>query len=303
MWLEVQIFGFRALWSPYFMLFVIGLGILYFTITGPYRHRFTDADKPTIKQQLSFYSGLVLLYIVKGSPIDLLSHIMLSAHMIQMALFYFLFPIAVIKGIPTWIWKKVVNISVFKQIFKFLTNPLISLLLFSGLLAIYHVPAIFDFSKSSKIMHGSILILILFTAFLFWWPILTPLKEFDTVMPLLKIVYLVASAAIITLPCALIIFSENPIYTAYSAKGAWIQAMSLCVPGDVLAGLTPTITGPEMFSPLSTIYDQQLGGIFMMFIQQIVYGIVFGRIFFNWTKKNKQTIDPMPNEVPQDTQS
>lgn len=302
MWLEVQIFGFRALWSPYFMLFVIGLGILYFAITGPYRHRFTEADKPSIKQQLSFYSGLVLLYIVKGSPVDLLSHIMLSAHMIQMALFYFLFPIATIKGIPNWIWKKVINLPVFKHVFKFLTQPLISLLLFSVLLAIYHVPAIFDYSKSSKIAHAVILIVILFTAFLFWWPILSPLKETDTLMPLLKIAYLIASAAIITLPCALIIFSENPIFSAYSAEGAWIQAMSLCVPGDVLDGLESTITGPEMFSPLSTINDQQLGGIFMMFIQQIVYGIVFGRIYFNWSAKNKQTIDPLPSEVTQDIQ-
>src|SRR5699024_6592312 len=162
----------------------IGLGILYFAITVPYRHRFTDADKPSINQQLSFYSGLVLLYIVKGSPVDLLYHIILLAHMIQMALFYFLFLIAIFKGIPNWffnmlslhiiqielyfflfpiatireianwIWKNVINLPVFKHVFKFLTHPLISLLLFSVLLAIYHVPANFYYSKSSKIAHA-----------------------------------------------------------------------------------------------------------------------------------------------------
>lgn len=300
MWLEIQIFGFRALWSPYFMLFVIGLGILYFLITGPYRHRFTDNDKPTIKQQLSFYSGLVLLYIVKGSPIDLLSHIMLTAHMIQMALLYFVFPIAIIKGTPAWIWKKVVYAPVIRPIFKVLTKPVFSVLLFSALLSVYHVPVIFDFSKSSQFVHSSITIFILFAAFLLWWPILTPLKEFDTLMPLLKMAYLVVSAAIITLACALIIFAGQPLFKAYSAEGTWIQSMSLCVPSNVLDGLAPTISGPEMFSPLSTIHDQQLGGVIMKIIQEIVYGIVLGRIYFSWSSRNKQTIDPLPNEITQD---
>lgn len=279
------------------MVFVLSLGVLYFLITGPYRYKFTTASRPTAFQQFSFYSGLLLLYIIKGSPIDLLSHIMFSAHMIQMALFFFLFPITMIIGIPNWIWEKLIYQPILNPVFKFLTKPLISLLVFSSLLAIYHVPFIFDFSKSSKVAHALILIFILMTAFLFWWPVLAPIKETDTLMPLLKIVYLVGSAAIITIPCALIIFAQNPIYMAYSAEGSWLQAMSLCVPSDVLDGLAPTISGPEMFSPLSTVHDQQLGGIFMMFTQQIIYGIVFGRTFFKWSAENKRPVDPLPKEI------
>ncbi|HLS20166.1 MAG TPA: cytochrome c oxidase assembly factor CtaG [Bacillota bacterium] len=296
MWLNIQIFGFRALWSPYFIAFVLILAISYYLITGPYRHKFTDAGRPTAFQQFSFYSGLLLLYFVKGSPVDLLSHIMLSAHMIQTALLYFLFPITMIKGLPNWMWEKVVYLPKLNPLLNFFTKPLISLFLFSSILALYHVPFIFDFSKSSKIAHASILIFILITAFLFWWPILTPFKDQDKLMPLLKIVYLVASAAIITIPCALIIFAQKSLFMAYSAQGAWLQAMALCVPNDVLTGLAPQISGPEMFSPFSLIHDQQLGGIVMMFTQQIIYGITFGRIFFNWSKENRQTIDPLPED-------
>lgn len=300
MWLDIQVFGFRALWSPYFIVFVFFLAVLYYLITGPYRHKFTDDGRPTIFQQFSFYTGLILLYFIKGSPVDLLSHIMLSAHMIQTALLYFLFPITMIKGLPNWIWKKIVYMPRFKHIFNFFTKPLIALLLFSSILAIYHVPFIFDFSKSSKIAHGSIIFFILLTAFFFWWPILTPFKEQDKIMPLLKIVYLVGNAAMITLPCALIIFAQSPIFMAYSAEGAWLKAMALCVPSDVLAGLASQISGPEMFSPLSIIHDQQLGGIVMMFTQQIIYVATFGRIFFKWSKENRQTIDPLPSNIPQE---
>lgn len=293
MWLEIQIFGFRALWSPYFIVFILSLAVIYYLLTGPLRHKFTSEGPATLFQKFSFYSGLLLLYIVKGSPVDLLSHIMLSAHMLQMALLYFLFPIAIIKGLPDWLWRKVVFYPKFKGIFNFFTQPLIALFFFSSILAIYHVPFIFDFAKSSKLAHAFILVFILITAFFFWWPVLTPFKEQDKIMPLLKIIYLVVSAAIITIPCALIIFAKTPIYMAYSAEGAWLQAMALCVPADVLTGLAPSISGPEMFSPLSLLHDQQLGGIVMMFSQQIIYVATFGRIFFKWSADTRQEIDPL----------
>src|SRR5699024_1558675 len=116
MWLELQIFGFCALWSPYFMMFVVGLGVLYYLITLLYRHIFGRQDRPSVKQQFFFYIGLLVLYIVKGAPIDLMAHIMLTAHMIQMAIFYFVFPILIIYGLPSWIWKKIINLPVIGQV-------------------------------------------------------------------------------------------------------------------------------------------------------------------------------------------
>lgn len=294
MWLELQVFGFRALWSPYFLIYLLILGLLYFLITGPYHQKFGGDEKPTGKQQIFFYSALFLLYAVKGAPIDLLSHIMLTAHMIQMAIYYLIFPIFIIKGIPVWIWKKVVYAPVIKPIVKLLTKPLISLLLFNTLFSLYHIPAIFDFSKSSPIAHTSISLVILVAAFIVWWPILAPLKEFDTMKPLLKIGYIVANGVLITPACVLIIFSDVPLFAAYSQEGAWIQAMALCVPGDILEGLTFPISGPELFSPMSTLEDQQLGGIIMKIMQEIVYGILLGRVFFKWFNKESRSIDPLP---------
>lgn len=297
MWLELQIFGFRALWSPYYLLFIIALAVAYFLITGPLRNRFGGDDKPTEKQQIYFYTGLIMLYAVKGSPVDLLSHIMLTAHMIQMAVFYFIFPIFIYKGVPEWVWRKIVYAKGIKPIFHFFTKPLIALLLFNALFSIYHIPVIFDLSKSSLLLHSSISVILIITAFFMWWPIISPIKELDTLRPLLKMAYLVGSAAIITIACALLIFASNPVYSAYTSEGAWLQALSLCVPPDVLGGLQFALSGPEMFSPLSILEDQQLGGIIMKFIQEIVYGIVLGRIFFKWFSKKNMEIDPIPSSL------
>lgn len=295
MWLDLQIFGFRALWSPYFFIFVLTLALLYYLVTGPYRAKFGGDEQPSVKQQVSFYIGLLLLYAVKGAPIDLLSHIMLAAHMTQMAVYLLVFPILIIKGIPVWIWRKVVYTPIVKPVFKLFTNPIIAILTFNLLFSLYHMPAVFDFTKSSQITHSSISIILLFFAFAMWWVVLAPIKEMDKLNPLLKIGYMVANGALISPACALIIFASDPLFGAYSSEGAWMQAMSLCVPGNVLDGIASALSGPEMFSPMNIVEDQQLGGIIMQTIIQIIYGFLIGRIFFIWFNKNSRSVDPLPS--------
>lgn len=294
MWLNLQIFGGRALWSPYFLTYIILIGVAYYLITGPYREKFGGDKLPTRKQMIFFYSGLVILYIVKGSPVDLLSHIMLTFHMGQLAFYLLVFPIFMIKGIPEWLWRKVLNFKFMKPIVKLVTLPLISLLLFNALFSFYHIPAIFDMSKSSPVLHTSFSIILLIAAFIMWWPLITPLEEYNKIQPLVKIAYILGNAVMITPACVLIIFASTPLFAAYSQDGAWIQAMALCVPSDVLSGISNTITGPEMFSPMSTMEDQQLGGIVMKTIQEITYGIILGKIFFSWFTKASLQVDPKP---------
>src|SRR5699024_7782051 len=153
---------------------------------------------------------MVLLYAVKGAPVDLLSHIMLSAHMAQLAIYFLVFPIFMIKGLPVWIWDWFVHLPVIHPIVKLLTKPLISLLFFNTLFSLYHIPNIFDISKEYQVAHTAFGLIILVAAFIVWFPILTPLKEFNTLSPLLKIGYIFANGVLITPACILIIFADVP---------------------------------------------------------------------------------------------
>ncbi|WP_226578407.1 cytochrome c oxidase assembly factor CtaG [Halobacillus litoralis] len=299
MWLELQIFGFRALWSPYYLLFVLALSVVYFYFTGPGRKKGTE--RPNSVQQLMFYSGMLLLYVIKGSPVDLLGHIMFTAHMTQMALYYLLFPILIIKGVPKWMWEKVLDSGVFRPIARLLTRPLISLILFNGLFSLYHMPVIFDFAKSSDLAHSVISTIILFTAFCMWISIFPPLEEMDRLSPIMKIGFIFANGVLITPACGLIIFAGYPLYETYSEAGAWMQAMSLCVPANVLNDIAGSLSGPNYFTPMPLIEDQQLGGIIMKITQEIIFGSVIAYIFFSWFNRERDTIDPLPGEVPSET--
>lgn len=294
MWLDIQIFGFRALWSPYFMVFIALIAVVYFLITGPYRHKFGGGNKASVKQQLSFYTALLCLYIVKGAPIDLLSHITLTAHMIQMAIYLLVVPILIIIGIPAWLWRTVIDRPFIKPVVEIGTKPLISLLVFNGLFSIYHIPVFFEFAKTSPVIHFFVHGILFIAAFFMIFPLLSPLKEFDRMQPLLKIGYIFANSVLITPACALIIFAPEPIYATYTQGGAWMQAMSLCVPGNVLQGLAPGLTGPEMFTPISTLEDQQLGGIIMKIMQEFTYGAILAVVIFSWFRGESNKIDPLP---------
>ncbi|RCK10896.1 hypothetical protein DT075_23240 [Bacillus licheniformis] len=63
-----------------------------------------------------FLTAMILLYASKGSPVDLLGHIMFSAHMAQMAVLYLIVPPLIILGIPPWFWKKVIFLPIVKPL-------------------------------------------------------------------------------------------------------------------------------------------------------------------------------------------
>src|SRR5699024_10974164 len=121
---------------------------------------------------------------------------------------------------PIWMLEKFVEIPVVKKVMKVVTHPLIALVLFNSLFAMYHLPQIFDFTKTHLIVHSAVTIVLFILSINMWWPIVSPLKEHASLNPLLKMAYLIGSILIISIACALMIFSTKSIYTSYNSEGA-----------------------------------------------------------------------------------
>jgi putative membrane protein len=282
---SLQMFGFRALWSPFFLLFLLCIAVIYMLIVGPWRHKFTDEGPATPKQKAYFLTGIVLLYLCKGSPIDLLGHLMFSAHMVQMAVLYLIIPQCFILGIPNWLYERMFAVRAVKKTFLFFTKPLIALLLFNGLFSFYHVPLIFDVIKTNALYHAVVTTAIFIVAFFMWWPLVNKLPQWQTISGLKKVGYIFADGVLLTPACALIIFANSPLYQTYTDPQAWLTALQLCVPKGTLASLN--LTGPQMFLSMSPLHDQQLGGVLMKIIQEIVYGTMLFFIFIDWYHKER----------------
>ncbi|SFA46604.1 putative membrane protein [Parageobacillus thermantarcticus] len=298
---SLSMFGFVALWSPYFLAFLLLVTFLYFMVVGPWRTRFTNEGPPTRKQKAYFVLGIALLYVCQGSPIDLLGHLIFSAHMVQMAILNLLVPQLLILGIPNWLFERLFQIRPVKAAVTFLTKPLVALVLFNGLFSLYHIPFIFDLVKSNALYHAVITTMIFIAAWMMWWPLVNKMSEWQSLSGLKKIGYIFADGVLLTPACALIIFAGKPLYATYYDPQMWMESLALCVPAGTLASLD--LTGPEMFFSVPLLYDQQLGGILMKIIQEIVYGTVLFFVFMEWYRKEqekekKETVaSPQPSEL------
>ncbi|CEG26693.1 cytochrome c oxidase assembly factor CtaG [Bacillus sp. B-jedd] len=290
--LTLDIFGFKALWSPYFFTSLALLTALYFILTIRLKDRFEGSVPLQARQIVYFTTSMVLLYIIKGSPLDLMGHITFYAHMIQMASLYLIVVPLFIMGIPPWLWRAAIKIPAIGKIFNFMTKPLIALLVFNGMFSLYHVPLIFDAVKQSMLLHAAFTAGIFFFALFMWWPIVTELPEHQTLTGLKKLGYIFADGILITPACALIIFTNDPLYATFSDPSLWAKSMELCVSPSLLAGLD--LSGPEMFSTLSLLEDQRLGGVLMKIIQEVVYAVFLAKVFFEWYRQEQSGIDPEP---------
>ncbi|MCK1996287.1 putative membrane protein [Paenisporosarcina quisquiliarum] len=293
--MPLSIFGFQAMWSPVMIGVIVFLTILYFLITVKWRNDFKVSEPLKMREAVYFLVGIVLLYIVKGSPVDLMAHIMFSFHMVQMALLLLLIPPLLMKGIPWWVWKVVIELPVVRKVFPVLTKPLLSLIVFSGLFSFYHIPLFFDYIKLDEGLHGTYTFILFLSALFMWWSIIEIKGITGRLHGLKKIGFIIGSAVLITPACALIIFTGTPLYDTYTNSDSWLKAMELCVPASTLAGLS--LSGPELFSNMTPIADQQLGGILMKIVQEIIYAVFLMSIFFKWYKNEQDNAEEITQKA------
>lgn len=300
--MPLSIFGFQAMWSPYLIGVIVFLTVVYFLLTVKWRKDFKVSEPLKKSEAIYFILAMITFYIIKGSPLDLLSHIMFTVHMIQMAILLLVLPIFLIKGIPWWIWKIVVEAPVVKQIFKIFTFPVISILGFGLVFSVYHIPFVLDTVKLDETFHGMISVILFLSAFFMNWPLINNVPGQQKMKSLYKIGYIIANAIVVTPACALIIFAGAPLYATYNEGEAWLKAMELCVPVSTLSGLT--LSGPELFVDISSLRDQQLGGVLMKIVQEIVFGILLVIVFRRWwNEEHKVTAESITEKSLQEFQA
>jgi putative membrane protein len=296
--MPISIFGFQALWSPVYLAVLVFVTILYFLATTKWRGKFKGNQPLSLREAALFVSGIVLLYIIKGSPVDLYGHILFTMHMVQMALLLLLIPPLLIMGIPAYIWRAFISLPVIKPLFNFFTKPMLALILFGMVFSFYHLPMVFDFVKQDVWIHGTVNVVLFTSAIFYWWPVVNNLEGMHKFHGLSKLAYLFGLSVLMTPACALIIFSGTPFYATYTDGEAWLQAMALCVPAGTLSQLN--LSGPELFSTMSAIEDQRTGGITMKILQELVFTVFLWLVFYEWLRNETEQADEITAKVLKD---
>ncbi|MGE7997137.1 cytochrome c oxidase assembly factor CtaG [Lysinibacillus sp. NPDC093190] len=284
--MPLSIFGFQALWSPYLIGVLVFITVIYFLVTTKWRKDFKVSEPLKKEEAIYFVLTMVTIYIIKGSPIDLMAHIMFTMHMVQMAILLLLVPIFLIKGIPWWVWKVAIEAPVVRTLFKTFTIPVVAVFVFIGLFSFYHLPAVLDYIKLNETLHSTYTFVLFVSAVLMYWPLIQKMPNSPQMKPLYKLGYIIANAVLITPACALIIFASDAMYETYTNGEAWLKAMELCVPASTLSSLS--LSGPELFTNMSAVADQQLGGVLMKILQELIFGVLLGSIFIKWYRSEQK---------------
>ncbi|WP_214827207.1 cytochrome c oxidase assembly protein [Exiguobacterium algae] len=293
-------FDWVTLWSPWFGVLMVALYVLYADVTEKMAKQ--GYASTTLLQKFSMLFAILLYYIGFGSPVDVLAHIILSVHMFQMVLVYVLAPALVIYGLPHWVFEKLFSYKVIGPTFKFMTKPLIALILFNALFTFYHMPFIFDYVLTNygvhRIFHSA---LVLFSLTM-WYPVIVPLvsDEEEGMSDLKRMVYIIANGVLLTPACAFIIFSQSVLYDAYTDVQTFATVLGYCMPNGDVSGINlEALLGATS----SALEDQRFGGVLMKLGQEIVYGFFFGWTFFGWVRRTKSlAVDEGMSFSPQETQ-
>ena len=194
-----------------------------------------------------FLSGVLLLFLDLASPIDTLGdNYLFSAHVFQHFLLAVIIPILFLLGTPARFAEAALNRPLLRGIELAVARPPVSWALGAGTMILWHIPLFFNAALANDSLHVAQHLSFLVTGTIFWWPILTPLKQ-RRLAPLPAIFYLFSACTACSLLGALLTFSPPGAYPAYLKPEDQLGALRLIRDGW----------------GLDTKSDQQLGGMLM----------------------------------------
>ena len=243
--------------EPFLIGGLIFLGWLYTILAGPWRERLAPGTPYPRGPALKFYAALLCFYLGVGSPLDQIAErFLFSAHMLQHQILIYPAAILFLSGLPDWMVRPLTSQARLQGLLKVLTHPLVCGGIYTAVYSGWHLPLLYDWALQNRAVHIAEHFMMFSAALFYWWPLLSPSKEFPPASYAWQMLYLVAVVIAMTPVFAYIMFSSDVLYPTYE--------------------YAPRITS------LTAAADQLLAGAMMKLIGMSVAMIAFGVSFYRW---------------------
>jgi len=251
-------------WHPHPSVWLVLGGIWVAYLVTVRRHRAVAGGPSDGRRRTTLFSvGMACLWLGADWPVhDLAEGYLYSAHMAQHLLFTLVAPPLLIAGMPAWMWRDILRPRWLFLAFRFLTRPIVALILFNGLLLFTHWPEVVDASVRSELTHFSLHVLLFGSAILMWWPVMSPLVELPPLTPPAQMIYLFVQSLAPTIPASFLTFGHTLLYPVY--------------------GTFPRIWG------ISALNDQLIAGLLMKLVGGFILWGFVATIFFRWHAREKR---------------
>jgi putative membrane protein len=200
-----------------------------------------------------FYAGLATIFIALSPPIDSLSEKLFWVHMTQHVLLLTVAAPLIVLGAP-WMsiwrplpltWRRTTAGMVarspalrpLRAVARALGRPLGAWLAFSIDLTLWHVPALYDATLHSVVLHALEHATFLLVGILLWAQILASPPLRVRLEPLQRVYYMVAAAIVGWVISLVLAFAPRPLYPFYAQLGHRPGGISALVDQQLAAGV------------------------------------------------------------------
>jgi putative membrane protein len=245
----------------------------YAYVVRDLRPRVSDAGRVKRSQVTLFCLGVFSLYLAGGTPIhDLGEEYLLSVHMFQHLLFTMIAAPLLLAGIPSWFYEWLLRDERVFAVARVLTKPFVAFALFNVLLVLSHLPPVVELALEVGAVHFAIHALLVLSAMLMWWPILSPLESLPRLSYPGQIAYLFLQSLLPSVIASFVTFADTPVYDFYEHAPRIID--------------------------ISPVSDQQIAGGLMKLLGSMILWTFIGVAFFKWYEKEQaEDREPKWNEV------
>lgn len=217
-------------------------------------------QRPPAGRVAALLTGLLALTIALNGPLHDLAESRFSAHMAQHLLLILIAAPCLLAAAPAWmvdgLLAPLTRAPGPSALAHWLTGPVPALGLYSAALVGWHLPGPFNAALNAHGWHLLEHVILVGTAGLAWWPVLSSSRLLPALPYGAQLLYLFAFGMPMTVVAAMITGAEEALYPFYAAAA---QAGG----GHALA-------------------DQRLGGVLMWVPAGVVPLVAFTIVFFRW---------------------
>jgi putative membrane protein len=245
---------------------MLGALTLYFMALaklGPSRVA-PGAPVATRREVVAFVAGVLILWIASDWPIhDWAENYLYSVHMLEHELITLAGPPLILIGMPSWLVRELLSWRPLGRMASWASRPLVAGIVFNVSVAVFHIPAVVDFTLYHHNVHFFAHVVMFVCALIMWWPVLSRLPEYGRMSYPAKMLYLFFMTVVPDVPIFFAL-GTTPIDRFYA-------------------------TVPRPFS-LTTLGDQQLAAGLMNYTNIVFFGCMGAGLFFRWWAQ-EETMD------------
>ena len=245
-------------WNPGVCVVLLALTLLY--VLGLRRVHMLHIRNPqepvvTKLQMTMFFAGMILVALLLLTPVNTIARTQLfSVHMAQVVAITTVCAPLLLGGCPAVLLQPLLKLPMLRASLRIVTAPLVASIIFNLSFLLWHAPRPFNTVMTNAALYQTMVLWILFTALLNWWPLIGSLKELRPVSYPVQMWYVIFDGQPIDIFAFILVFSGVSLYSRYA------------IPAQL--HLTP-------------FGDQAIGGVFLL-IPGLLDLIIMGPLFFHW---------------------